>query len=238
MSRKLTTEQFIEKARKVHGNKYGYSLVKYADSHTKIKIICKKHGIFEQRAKHHLAGSGCSKCLAEKNKDRMLKTDEQVIDEFNFIHGNEYDYSLVNYNGAHENVDIICPKHGLFKQRAKHHLAGSKCPKCNYSKGEQKIRDYLINNDILFEEQKRFVGCRNKQPLPFDFYLPIQNVCIEFDGEQHFKPIKYWRSSNYLNEIQKHDKIKTNYCKKNNIKLIRISYKKINQIEAILNENS
>jgi len=101
------------------------------------------------------------------------------------------------------------------------------CPKCAKSKNEQKIHNFLVDNDVEFIPQHRFKDCRDKLPLPFDFYLPKKNMCIEYDGEQHF--IK-WRFSNKKKAIIKfniqksHDKTKTEYCTKNDIILKRIKY--------------
>lgn len=92
------------------------------------------------------------------------------------------------------------------------------------------IQNFLTNHCIVFESQKRFSKCRFKKPLPFDFYLPTFNVCIEFDGEQHFKT----RSKYYHNQIFNNDNIKTTFCQNQNIKLLRISYKEINKISNIL----
>jgi len=137
-------------------------------------------------------------------------------------------------------VKIICKEHGEFLQTPDNHLCGKGCPHCKSSKGENIIKKYLIENKIEFEEQKRFNECKNKYPLPFDFYLSTYNLLIEFDGEQHFKPYSFssdkseQTKQNNLEGIKLRDKIKTNYCLANNIKLLRISYLDKNKIEEIL----
>ena len=103
------------------------------------------------------------------------------------------------------------------------------------SHGEEKTRIFLQSLNINFETQKTFNKCRNPKtnmPLRFDFYLPDCNCCIEYDGEQHFKENSFFRDD--LKEIQKRDNIKTQYCKDNNIKLIRIPYTEFNNIKEIL----
>lgn len=121
------------------------------------------------------------------------------------------------------------------------------CGKCCISKGEDKIKKALEDCNIKFEQQKRFKDCRDKNPLPFDFYLPDYNCCIEFDGKQHFHIPNNEKSTIFtedkIKEIQKHDKIKDLYCLNNNIKLIRISYIDLDNIDADflkekLNENT
>jgi hypothetical protein len=124
MPKKLTTEQFIQKAREVHGDKYDYSLTKYIGCKDKVKIICPEHGVFEQVASNHLSG-GCVNCPRKKS------TTEKFIKKAIKLHGDKYDYSLVNYISAVDKVQIICAEHGVFEQVASTHLSGSGCVKCS-----------------------------------------------------------------------------------------------------------
>ena len=218
--KKLTTELFILKSNISHKNKYDYSLVKYVDTKTKVKIICQIHGIFEQLPSAHIYKKiGCPDCSGNKSL-----TTEEFIGKARKTHGDRYDYSLVEYKTSQAKVKIICHIHGIFEQIALNHLNGTGCPVCNSSKGEIQIEKYLQENNIKYIRQKKFEQCKNKQSLPFDFYLPELNICIEYDGEQHYKSIPYWGGDKYLKYIQNNDKIKTKYCKTNNIKLIRIRY--------------
>lgn len=99
------------------------------------------------------------------------------------------------------------------------------------SSGEKIIREFLETHNITYQQEKRFSDCRDNKPLPFDFYLPDRNTCIEFDGQQHYEPIY---NENRLAICQKHDQIKNNYCEQNNITLIRIPYYEGNNINEIL----
>lgn len=220
-NKKITTAEFIKNAINVHGNKYDYSLVDYKNNFTKVKIICQEHGIFEQKPNGHLIQkSGCLKCSGKN-----LKTTEEFISFAKNIHGDLYDYSLVDYNNSLTNIKIICKKHGIFEQRPDSHICRNHgCPICKNSKGEQIIIKILNDNNFSFVRQKEFYNCKDKKVLPFDFYLPNQNLCIEYDGLQHFESVEYWGGIENLEYIQKHDQIKTNFCKDNNIKLIRIKY--------------
>ena len=128
---KLTTENFIERANKIHGNKYDYSKVKYVNNSTKICIICPEHGEFWQTPSNHLAGKGCIKCRHVKVGNIRRKTLKSFIDEAKSIHGNKYDYSKMDYITAEKKVCIICPEHGEFWQNPSSHLNGAGCPKCN-----------------------------------------------------------------------------------------------------------
>ena len=98
------------------------------------------------------------------------------------------------------------------------------CGCLNKSKGEMFIEMILKENKIRYIPQKRFDDCKNIKPLPFDFYLPDNNICIEYDGSQHYFPVEYWGGEKKFINLKNNDNIKTNYCKKNNIVLIRIPY--------------
>ena len=234
-TKKLTLEEFIEKANKKHGiGRYDYSKVKYADSYSDVIIICHNHDEpyeFKQNANSHLQGSGCRLCAIEEGKLFLKMTKEEFIERAKEIHGDLYDYSKVIYKGYESKVQMICKKHNRpFEMTPHRHLQGQGCPLCCSSKGETTVRNWLIKNEIEFEEQKRFKDCRNIKPLPFDFYIPQYNLCIEFDGKQHFIPTNFKSNSTeeeklkYFELVQMSDNIKTNYCKNNNINLLRIKY--------------
>ncbi len=129
-ARRKTTEQFIAAATSIHGDRYDYSLVAYEGSAAKVSIICTEHGPFEQTPSEHLVGSGCAKCGIRSRADARHKTTEQFITTANAVHGERYDYSLVEYLSAQERVSIICPDHGPFVQTPNGHLAGKGCYEC------------------------------------------------------------------------------------------------------------
>ena len=122
----ITTDQFIERARSVHGDRYEYSNTVYTASNKKVKITCKKHGDFEQLPNAHIKGSGCPKCFFESKSS----TTEQFIEKAKKIHGNKYDYSKVEYKHSKEYVTIACPIHGDFQHTPSAHLLGYICPEC------------------------------------------------------------------------------------------------------------
>jgi very-short-patch-repair endonuclease len=230
-------KQFIEKANKIHNNKYGYSLVEYINNHTKIKIICPVHGEFLQRPHDHLNHHGCPLCKSEKIGFLKRDSREEFIEKARQVHGDKYDYSLVEYKSAHTKIKIICPIHGEFLQRPYSHLHNHGCLFCNESKGEKKIEKILLKENINFIRQYKINNCKNIKPLPFDFYLPDYNTCIEYQGEQHYKTIDAFGGREHLQRTQKHDQIKQNYCQQNNINLLEISYKDFRNIEKILKVN-
>lgn len=136
MSRKLTTEQFIEKAKSVHGNKYGYSKVNYVNNNTKVCMICPIHGEFWQRPADHLNGCGCNQC-------RGIFTTENFILKANVVHKGKYDYSKTKYISNKHKVCITCPIHGDFWQNVSDHLSGKGCTKCGYERNSRSFRDTL-----------------------------------------------------------------------------------------------
>jgi len=226
--KRLGINEFIERSKEWHGNKYDYSLVDYKNKKTKVKIICPKHDIFEQAPENHYAGSGCPKC-----NPMSLQTTKEFILKANKIHKYRYDYSLVDYKGIYNKIIIICSKHKEFLQTPASHLRGSGCPHCKESKGEIKVTKWLKKHNIVFKKQHTFKDCKNKRLLPFDFYIPYLNIVIEYDGKQHFEVVEAWGGEDRLSYIKKNNEIKTLYCKNKGIKLIRIKYDDV--AESILN---
>jgi len=231
-NKKLTTKEFINKAILIH-NDYDYSKVRYINNKTKVIIICLKHGEFSQSPIKHLnLKQGCPKCCKTFKYDYI-----EFINRSKIIHNNRYDYSLIdndNFKNHHTKIPIICLVHGQFLQTPNSHLQKQGCPKCIQSKGELLIKEFLQNNQIKFTQEYRFDNCKNKRTLPFDFYLPELNTCIEFDGKQHYKPFGFGENANEKFQRTKiNDEIKNQFCKENNIKLIRVPYWKNKSYETI-----
>ena len=130
MSKKLTTENFVESACIIHGDKYNYSNVEYINNKTKVCIICPEHGEFWQIPKEHLKGCGCPECGLKRRATLRSKGAEKFIKEACAIHGDRYGYSKVEYKNANTPVTIICPIHGEFSIRPSNHLKGQGCRKC------------------------------------------------------------------------------------------------------------
>lgn len=129
---KSNKEEFIEKAKLVHGNKYDYSKVEYINANTKICIICPTHGEFWQIPNAHLRGNRCPKCWDEIKPSMLLSNREEFIQKAKQVHGDKYDYSKVEYINSSTKVCIVCPKHGEFWQTPTHHLSGQGCKKCKF----------------------------------------------------------------------------------------------------------
>ena len=224
---KLTTEEFIKKAREIHGNKYDYSKINYINNRTPICIICPEHGEFWQTPKNHLRGQGCKKCT----KFHKLTT-EEFIKRAKEIHGNRYDYSKANYTGTHNKICIICPEHGEFWQTPYYHLKGFGCKECNKYFLEKEISNILIDNKIKFEYNKTFEWLKYKKNMYVDFYLPENNIIIECQGEQHLiKERKFDIVKESDKDCLKRDVKKNFLCLERGIKIIYFSYTNLNKID-------
>lgn len=127
MSRKLTTREWVERAKTVHGSLYDYSKVVYESIDKKVEIVCKKHGSFFQTPSKHTGKTrrGCPKCNGGVNI-----TTEDFISKATKVHEGVYDYSLVEYKNTGTKVKILCKIHGVFKQTPSNHLHGYGCKKC------------------------------------------------------------------------------------------------------------
>lgn len=221
------TEYFIEKSRESHGDLYGYDRVEVSNSKDKVEIYCESCGeYFWQLAGPHVNGKGHRKCSQKRNAQVNFIPIEDKISRANQIHNNKYDYSLLvdNFTKA-DKVDIVCPEHGEFKQLWGNHIyLKNGCPICKSSKLELEISNYLSKNDIKFTAQKRFDCCRNKLPLPFDFYLNELGLILEAQGIQHFKPIEFWGGKEGLEKRQFRDKIKKDWVETSPHTLYYINY--------------
>jgi very-short-patch-repair endonuclease len=145
-----TSKQFIEESIIIHGDKYDYSKVDYKNTTTKVIIICKIHGEIEQLPSSHLSGQGCYKC-----GNNILKTREEFIQDSKKLHGDKYDYSKVDYKGAHIKVILGCSEHGKFETEPNCNLRGSGCYKCGKKEVSKKLSS---NKEEFIEKSKKIFG--------------------------------------------------------------------------------
>ncbi len=138
-NKKSNTEDFIEKSINIHGDKYGYSLVKYKSVTTKVKIICKVHGEFLQTPNNHLNKQGCYKCKNNSQKYNLDYFIEKSIDK----HFDKYDYSKVKYENVKTDVIIICKKHGEFLQKPNKHINGNGCMRCKIDNNTLTTNEFI-----------------------------------------------------------------------------------------------
>lgn len=196
----------------------------YINAKIPIKHRCKTHNVVWETAPNSiLNGYGCYMCGNQKIGDKLRKDREQYVEELKTINKN----IIVLGSYINANVPILhkCLLDGNeWFASPSNILQGCGCPQCNESRGEKGIRNWLEKNKIDFVQQKKFIDCCDKKPLPFDFYLPTYNVAIEYDGKQHYEPIQFFGGDKSFRIRVKHDKIKDDYCSKNSIRLLRIPY--------------
>lgn len=239
-SKKITINEFVIKSNKIHKNKYDYSNTIIDGVKNKVKIICPEHGKFNQEAYKHMSGHGCKRCTIVNNPHFIKMNNEEFISKSIETHGDVYNYSASKYNGSKKLVDVICKKHGKFKQLAGVHMTGHGCPSCSQSKGEKEISKILKKLNINFISQKKFKKCLNDKTgrlLKFDFYVPSKKLLIEYDGKQHFKPIEFFGGIKGLENRQNLDEIKNRYANDNGFKLLRIPFYEKKNISNIILQN-
>ncbi len=200
----------------------------YVNSATKILHRCKIDGNeWTARPNDILHGTGCPICRRNRKK-----THEKYVAEVAAINPNIE--VIGKYIGANIKILHRCKVDGCeWQAKPSNILCGKGCPACNISHGEDIIEKYLNYHKINYVPQYRFKGCKNKRTLPFDFYLPDYNMCIEYNGIQHYKSINFFGGKEALEYRQHNDVIKTKYCTDNNITLLCIRYDE--DVEEVLN---
>ena len=211
---RLTNQDFIKRAKEIHGDRYDYSKVEYKNNLGKVCIICPEHGEFWQTASEHIRNHGCPKCALKTISEKTSLTTDEFIKRAKITHGNKYDYSKVKYTNYYDNVEIICPIHGEFWQNPySHYACGCGCPKCSnqQSKGEEEIVEFLKENTkyTIQERDKNIIS-----PYELDIYIPEKKLAIEYNG-------LIWHSEKFGKDKTYHLK-KTELCEKQGIRLIHI----------------
>lgn len=220
---RLPYSEFLERANAVHNGRYQYIEETYKGYDELMTMICPDHGEFQQRPHNHLAGQGCQKCGSIKGGLAIRLTQEEFIRRCTEVHNGKYDYSQVVYDGLTNKIKPICPKHGMFEQRAGVHLNGSGCPKCRTSNLERKITKVLDKDfdvDYVYNYRVKWLGMQS-----LDFYIPDYNIGIECQGAQHFEKDYYNRKhqdpefKNYYKVVER-DQRKNKLCKENGVNLV------------------
>lgn len=230
---KLTYEQV-----KINIENFNYKLLstEYKNNNQKLIIECDKRHIFEKSYAKFQEGQHCPICSKiNQNKNSALQYEDvkHEIESFN------YKLNSTEYKNARSKLKLQCSQGHEFEMTYDKFKQGNRCSICNHSKGEAKINNWLTIHNVHFQTQYVIPNCKYKKPLRFDFAILNNNTIkclIEFDGEQHYHPKEIFGGSKGLNLTKQRDKIKDNYCKKNNLKLIRIPYTKFDDIEQILEE--
>lgn len=169
-----TNEQFIQKAKAKHGDKFEYDKTNYINNIDKVAIKCRIHGYFYQRPSNHLMGNGCPKCSSEQSRKNQTLSNTEIINRANIIHGSKYNYDKLDHTSRVKKITITCPVHGDFQQYMSSHLQGFGCKKCANEKHKE------IMKDNLEEMLKKFISVHGDK---FDYscvnYLrSTSKVCI------------------------------------------------------------
>lgn len=229
--RRLTLDDFLRRASEKHGERYDYQKVNITGVDSFCTITCRVHGDFEQTPYKHLRGQGCPGCRYISGGDSLRKTLVRFVEDARRVHGDKFDYSLVEYRRNGVLVTIVCPKHGQFQQTPANHLMGKGCRFCSRSLGEEAVEACLNKYGVTFIRQAKFDTCRNKVRLRFDFYLPDHMTLIEYDGLQHFEPVADFGGQFSHDQLKENDAIKTEWASSNGYTLLRIPYWEQSNIE-------
>lgn len=225
MNKRKTTEEFKKQMQDI--NPDIEIIGKYQNNKTKISCKCKICSHEQEARPDNLLHWGCPKCRLVKIGNKNRKTLEQFIAQSNKVHHQKYSYDKVKYIRDDVKVTITCPIHGDFEQTPSNHLQKHGCPKCNTSKGELFIEEYLTKQNIVFKKQYCIDIPTTINPSGYayiDFYLPDYNVFIEYNGRQHYIPIDYFGGILNLEHQKSRDNYIKNYCKNNSYNFIEIPY--------------
>ena len=225
--RKITlydTPTFISRARKRHGELYLYDNTVYKHRRENLTITCRRHGDFEQRPDRHLGGQGCPKCAWEKRTDGNRLTPEDFLKRVKEIHRDFYTYPKTVYVNTYTPITITCPTHGDFEQTPKNHLVGKGCLRCKESKGERAVCSLLDKYGINYQREYSFAQSLYR----YDFFLPDQNILIEYHGKQHYQAVEWFNGEEGLKETKIRDACKVKLAQDEGVPLIILNYQHLN----------
>lgn len=215
---------------------FGYELLskEYVNNKNKLNIKCDKGHIFKMSISSFKRGRRCPECKKNKISESQKLSYNHVKE---YVESKGYELLTNEYKNTRTKLLLKCKDNHEFYISLDNLKKDKGCPKCkNNSKGEIEIIKYLDGMNINYIYQHTFENCKHKQLLRFDFYLKDYNILIEYDGIQHFKAVSHFGGEEGFKETKIRDEIKNDYAKNNNIKLIRIPYWEIKNINKILND--
>jgi len=230
-SEPLTTEEYIKRCKKTHGDKYDYSKTIYKNLKGHVTVICKIHGEFDTIAGNHANGSGCPKCTTIGRYANVYGK-EKLINGTKEIYDGKVTLDKIAYKNMTSPIKAKCVLHGEFDTTPQLLLRGHGCPKCGGSSGEIAISSVLDKYGIEYKRELR-VTIDDKQ-YRYDFYIPIINMLLEFHGGQHYIPVKIWGGEHGFKKRQASDKIKEQYAKKNGYTFAVLNHLDLDNIEEVL----
>jgi hypothetical protein len=233
----MDSESFIKISNNLHKGKYDYSKVVFVHRMSPVEIICPEHGSFFQIPKNHIGhnkGHGCPKCRDEKTKNRFSMTHEEFIERANKAHNNIYSYPE-QYVNIETPIKIICPTHGEFYQRPNNHLKGHGCFYCKRYKCETITGEIIEELFGIKPTHNHIIRLSNRKRLYIDYFFNVKGVdyAVEYNGLQHYQPVQFFGGLKGYKEAVRRDKIKEEWCKNNNTRLITIDGRLYNDYESI-----
>jgi hypothetical protein len=224
----MSEEDWLQRARSMHNNKYDYSKAVYNGAKHKVTIVCPIHGDFKKRASSHLEGQGCPKCAIAN----LSLTQEQFLQKAKETHGKKYDYSKVVYVRSQDKIKIICPIHGIFEQTANHHMGGIGCPTCGKNLISEPLFREVLEKIFVdkFSKEYKFPNTRPEwlrnpetgYPLELDCYNKELELAFELHGTQHYKPIEYFGGEKAYIKQYRRDLRTRNICCQKGVTLFAI----------------
>lgn len=237
MSKKLTSEYFTKKLNDIYGNQF-VLLSEYINNETKVKLLCTKCNSIIYKRPSKMVTSTHEGCYVCSGKNRH-KTKESFQKEVDSKYPDTY-LIIGDYVNARIPLTVKRLKCGhIYDVSPDNLLRGKGCPKCTIKQSHYMdiVENYLNLHGIEFEKEKRFDDCKHIRVLPFDYYIPKLNMCIEVDGEFHFPNNSvYAKDKRSYQEVNKRDNIKNQYCEDNKIALLRLPYTKEKDFEKILDK--
>ena len=208
--RHITNAEFIERAKRVHGDKYDYSEVDMVDMRTNVTIICPKHGRFRPLPKPFLAGGKCPECAREEKLYCKKLTNEEFIEKAKLAHPTGYSFEHTVYKGMNKPVVVTCERHGDVTVRPTWFLAGSGCRFCGMEKKMHIIEGFGTNDIVACSREpsyKKWLGmlkrCRNKKALEKH---PTYKGCSIDPRWAEYSEFKKWYDENYYEGAEELDK--------------------------------
>ena len=238
MSKVQTTEQFNNYIQESCGKEY--TLVgTYINARTPIEI---KHNVcgnlYKVRPDDFKHGKRCPQCSVKLRVAKETKTTNEFKEEVFKLVGDEYKVCS-EYKRWDIKIKMFHKTCGMYYDtQPNSFLQGRRCPNCKYSSGENLVKEYLVNNKLEYEQQVKYDNLYDKRKLSYDFYVPAYNLLIEYQGRQHYSPIKRYGGEEHLKVQQYHDKMKREYASKNGISLLEIKYTKdtLEKVSDLINQ--
>lgn len=235
-SKVKTLEQFISDVRSIHGELFEV-VSDYTSSSSPVTLKCTVHNFTFDSVPNNILRKTkrliCPKCFGDYQREKQRKDTEEVVRQLTMKHRGKIEL-IGEYVNTHTKTLFKCADCGKeFKAEPNSVLRISGCPYCSTPKGEKLIREFLDDNNIPYESQKKFEGLEADRKLSYDFYLPVNNIVVEYDGLQHDKPIEFFGGVEAYNKQRLHDELKTSFAQQNGITLLRFKYEE--STENILN---